>query len=109
MSRAKEIFVVGPTASGKTSYAIKLAKATDGVIINVDSRQVYKHMDIGTNKGILRVQKSEFRIQNGEFSIQGFELEESGVIGYMFNIVNPDEEFNLAIYLKLVAGNRYFF
>ncbi len=42
--------VAGPTASGKTSYAIRLAKELDGEVISVDSRQVYKTLDIGTEK-----------------------------------------------------------
>lgn len=41
------IVLLGPTASGKTDLAIKLAKEFDGFIISADSRQVYKHMDIG--------------------------------------------------------------
>ncbi|MBP3820642.1 tRNA (adenosine(37)-N6)-dimethylallyltransferase MiaA [bacterium] len=44
------IAVVGPTASGKTSYAIELAKKVDGEIISADSRLVYKGFDIGTAK-----------------------------------------------------------
>jgi len=42
--------VAGPTASGKTSYAITLAKELDGEVISVDSRQVYRTLDIGTEK-----------------------------------------------------------
>ena len=42
------IVIAGPTASGKTAAAIKLAKAFDTVIINADSRQFYKEMSIGT-------------------------------------------------------------
>jgi tRNA A37 N6-isopentenylltransferase MiaA len=44
------IAVVGPTGSGKTKLAVKLAKKFNGVIISADSRQVYKGLDIGTNK-----------------------------------------------------------
>jgi tRNA dimethylallyltransferase len=44
------IAVAGPTASGKTALAIKLAKERDGEIISVDSRQVYRTLDIGTEK-----------------------------------------------------------
>lgn len=44
--------VLGPTASGKTKYAVKLAKALDGEIISADSRQIYKGMDIGTGKDL---------------------------------------------------------
>lgn len=44
------VAVVGPTASGKTSFAIKLAKMLDGEIISCDSMQIYKHLNIGTAK-----------------------------------------------------------
>lgn len=46
------ICVLGPTASGKTKYAVKLAFETDGEIISADSRQVYRGMDIGTGKDL---------------------------------------------------------
>ena len=49
-SKPKLVCVVGPTASGKTAYAIELAKARDGEIISCDSMQIYKYMDIGTAK-----------------------------------------------------------
>lgn len=44
------IVISGPTAIGKTDVAIKLAKKINGEIISADSRQIYKYMDIGTNK-----------------------------------------------------------
>jgi tRNA dimethylallyltransferase len=44
------VVIVGPTASGKSSTAIKVAQAFDGEIICADSRTIYKHMDIGTAK-----------------------------------------------------------
>lgn len=47
------IFVMGPTASGKTDLAIRLAKAFNGEIISVDSALVYREMDIGTAKPTL--------------------------------------------------------
>ena len=46
----KLIAVVGPTASGKTSLAIKIAKQFNGEIISMDSMQIYKYMSIGTAK-----------------------------------------------------------
>lgn len=49
-SKPKIIVVVGPTASGKTSLSIELAKMFDGEVISADSRQVYKALDIGTEK-----------------------------------------------------------
>lgn len=50
VSKPKIVCVVGPTASGKTSYAIELAKRQNGEIISCDSMQIYKYMDIGTAK-----------------------------------------------------------
>ncbi len=44
------VVVLGPTASGKTALAIHLARVLDGEIISADSRQIYRHMDIGTAK-----------------------------------------------------------
>lgn len=46
------IIILGPTASGKTKLAVELAKHIDGEIISADSRQVYRHMDIGTGKDL---------------------------------------------------------
>lgn len=42
--------VIGPTASGKTLFSMELARALDGEIVSVDSRQVYRSMDVGTDK-----------------------------------------------------------
>ena len=47
---SKVIVLVGPTASGKSDWGLKLAKKYNGEIIMADSRQVYKKMDIGTAK-----------------------------------------------------------
>jgi tRNA dimethylallyltransferase len=46
------IAICGTTASGKTRLAIAIARRTDGEILSVDSRQVYRHMDIGTGKDL---------------------------------------------------------
>ena len=50
MDKPKVIVIAGPTASGKTSLSIKLAKEINGEIISADSMQIYKYMDIGTAK-----------------------------------------------------------
>ena len=76
----KILVILGPTASGKTALAVKLAKELKGEIISADSRQVYRGMDIGTGK----------------------DLKEYGKIKYhLIDVVNPEEEFNLAKYQKL--------
>ena len=74
----KFIGIVGPTAIGKSSIAIKLAKKYNFPIISCDSIQVYKEMDIGTAKVTLK--------------------EQEGVKHYLLNIVTPDEEYNVDQY-----------
>ena len=74
----KVLIVTGPTACGKSDFAIKLAKKFDGEIISADSQQIYKDMDIGTNK----IKKSEtdgikhygldIKYPNEEYSVQEF-------------------------------------
>jgi len=52
----KLVVILGPTASGKTSLAVKLASAHSGEIISADSRQIYIGMDIGTGKDLKEYQ-----------------------------------------------------
>ena len=65
MSTLKPLIVIlGPTSSGKTEMAFRLAKKYNGEIINADSRQIYREMDIGTGKAdikyqILNIKKKE--------------------------------------------------
>ena len=49
-SRPRVVCVVGPTASGKSALALRLAEALGGEIVSVDSRQVYRRLDVGTAK-----------------------------------------------------------
>lgn len=53
------IFVVGPTASGKTALAVRMAYELGGEVVSLDSRQVYRGMDIGSGKDL-----EEYRIGN---------------------------------------------
>ena len=46
----KVIVIIGPTGVGKTKLSVQLAKKINGEIINADSMQVYKELDIGTAK-----------------------------------------------------------
>ena len=55
----KLLVILGPTASGKTSFAVKLADRFHGEIISADSRQIYKGMDIGTGKDLY-----EYKLKN---------------------------------------------
>ena len=55
--RPKVVVIAGPTASGKTSLGVELARTLDGEIINADSMQVYRFMDVGTAKPTPEKQK----------------------------------------------------
>jgi tRNA dimethylallyltransferase len=55
---ASLIMVLGPTASGKTRFAVKLAQHLNGEIISADARQVYRNMDIGTGKDLNEYKKA---------------------------------------------------
>ena len=74
----KLIAIIGPTAIGKSSLAVKLALKYNGEIINADSRQIYRYMNIGTAK------PSTAELQ----SIQH----------HLIDIISPDEPFSLSLY-----------
>lgn len=78
------IAIVGPTASGKTELGIELAKQLGGEIINGDSMQIYRGMDIGTAK----VQPEEM----------------DGIVHHLLDIREPDESFSVAEYQQLVRS-----
>ena len=75
------IIVEGPTASGKTDLAVKIAQRLDGEIVSADSMQVYKYMDIGSAKPTKE--------------------ERGGIRHHMFDVVHPTENFSLAEYVKM--------
>lgn len=52
MTNYNLLVILGPTASGKTSLAVKLARQFDGEVISADSRQVYRGLDIGSGKDL---------------------------------------------------------
>lgn len=91
----------GPTASGKTDFAINLAKKIGGEIINADSRQVYQGLDIGTNKGTI-TPNGEFAMAGG-VELKGYDLENSGITGWLFDVVKPDQQFDLNRFYEITV------
>lgn len=79
----KIVFVIGPTASGKTEYALRLAEILNGEIISADSMQIYKYMDIGSAKPTVEERQ---RIKH-----------------YLVDEIDPGENFSVAEY-KNLAG-----
>lgn len=97
MEKHNVIAVVGPTASGKTEVGIRLAQAFDGEVVCVDSRTVYRGMDIGTAK----VQgKVADKWQTGEWNIAKlFEappLLVEDIPHWGIDLVDPDAPFTVA-------------
>lgn len=82
--RMKLVVITGPTASGKSSLAIDLALHLEGEIVNADSMQVYRGMDIGTAK-------TPF-------------IERRGIPHHLIDVVDPDEDFNAAIYRSMTES-----
>jgi len=80
----KLIAIVGPTATGKTALGVALARPLGGEIVGADSRQVYRHMDIGTAKPT---------------------PEESSLAPHhLIDVVSLDQEFSLVQYLELAVA-----
>ena len=79
----KIICVAGPTASGKTSLAVELAKLCNGEVISCDSMQIYKYMDIGTAKPTPE--------------------EQQGVPHHMIDVAEPAEDFSVSRYCEMAA------
>lgn len=77
----KLLAIVGPTASGKTSLSIDIAKQFNGEIIAADSRTVYKYLDIGTAKPTVK--------------------EQSGIKHWALDVVGPGQKFTVASFKEL--------
>lgn len=76
MPKSKIIVIAGPTASGKTSLGVELAKKIDGEVISSDSMQIYKDMTIGTAKPTA--------------------AEMDGIPHHLIDFVSPDERYSVA-------------
>ena len=77
------ICIAGPTASGKTSLAVELAKFTNGEVVSCDSMQIYRRMTIGTAKPVPE--------------------EMDGIRHHMIDIIEPDEVFSVSKYCEMAT------
>ena len=75
------VAIVGPTASGKTELAIRVAHRLNGELVSVDSRQVFRHCDIGTNKPT--------------------PAELDGIRCHVIDVIDPDQPFTVADYQRV--------
>ncbi len=76
--------IIGPTASGKTRLSLELARRLDGEIISVDSRQVYRFMDVGTDKAFPDARRE--------------------IPHHLIDVADPDETFSAADFAAGAAG-----
>src|SRR4030066_2229730 len=96
----KFLVICGPTAMGKTSLALRLAKLFNGELISADSRQVYKGMDIGTGKDLpvtVKCQMSNVKC----FGKRICYYKINGVRVWGYDLVEPTEEFSVAQYVGI--------
>lgn len=91
----KLLVICGPTATGKTNLALYLAKKFKGEVVSADSRQVYKHLNIGTGKDL----PPDAKWHRAKFSI-GF-YETGGVRIWGYDLVEPDKNFSVYQYLNI--------
>jgi len=84
LTKPKLIIVLGPTAVGKSELALELAGRVDAEIINADSQQVYRYMDIGTGK------------------VSG--ADRARVPHHLIDVVDPDGEFHAALFRRLATA-----
>ena len=80
LRQANVLAVVGPTASGKSLLGMEIAQSVGGEIIGADSRQVYRHMDIGTAKPPL---DDRLRVRH-----------------HLIDIVDPSDDYSVALYVR---------
>ncbi|HSC42315.1 MAG TPA: isopentenyl transferase family protein, partial [Candidatus Binatia bacterium] len=82
--KPKLVIILGPTAVGKTELAVTFAEATNAEIVNADSQQIYRYLDIGTGKPS--------------------KADRERVRHHLIDVINPDEDFNAALYRQLAKA-----
>ena len=87
MEKPKLLCVVGPTASGKTDFAIELCKERGGEVVSCDSMQIYRGMDIGTAKPT----KEEMQ----------------GIAHHMLDVVEPETNYSVADFVTDARAVSY--
>ena len=101
------IIITGQTATGKTDLAFQYAKKYNGEIINFDSRQIYKYLDIITGKDIPK--NSKLKIKNSKLTYYLITIHQPPTTNHqpqstklwLYDIITPDQYFSSFEYVKL--------
>lgn len=102
----KLLVICGPTATGKTELAVRIANKFDGELISADSRQVFREMDIGTGKDLSSketIDKLRLTIPFGKKSYSLVPYQFHGVPLWLVDVVNPNEEFSVSHFHRLAT------
>lgn len=92
------IAIVGPTASGKTAFAARLAYHIGGEIISADSRQIYRHMNLGTGKDY-----SDYRVAGAEVPCHLIDIADPG---YKYSVFEYQRDF-FRVFRDIQLRNRF--
>jgi tRNA dimethylallyltransferase len=95
----KLLIIVGPTSSGKSELAVKLAKRYNGEIISADSRQIYRGMDLGTGK-VQGKWKESFFLGREKSSPSSPAYIYKNVPHYCIDFVNPKKQYSAALFQR---------
>ncbi|KKQ45415.1 MAG: tRNA dimethylallyltransferase [Candidatus Moranbacteria bacterium GW2011_GWC2_37_8] len=90
--KPKIIVILGPTASGKSDAAIKIAQKYNGEIISADSRQVYRGMNIGTGKVMRDIVTGNSSLVTDNDNV----FLSEGIIHHLIDVAEPNEDFNIS-------------
>ena len=94
---SKLITILGPTASGKTTFAAHLASRLDGEIISADSRQIYRGMDIGTGKDL-----ADYRVNSKQIRYHLIDIRDAGD---RYTLFNYQHDFH-KVYNDILSRNK---
>lgn len=95
----KIVVIVGPTASGKSDLALRLAKKFNGEIISADSRQVYRGMDIGTGK--VERDSIKYKVVSTKDKKEGSEYYSKSIRHHLIDVANPKKQFTAVDFKRL--------
>jgi len=102
----KLIVILGPTASGKSELALRLAEKFDGEIVNADSRQIYEEMLIATGSP-MQIENVKIKMKNDNVKFKNifFKLAIiNGIPHHLFHFIKPDQKFSVAKYKDLAIN-----